>query len=137
MSNAVGKLRDVVEAVDLDPREALQKAFGDVKFQPMHCQVLVATHPGKKFHQGTSILRTDTSLLEARYQGNVFLVIAVGPGAFVDGPGANFYGFRPKVGDWVVARPSDGLEMLVNKLPCRVFDDSNIKGIVDDPEAFW
>lgn len=137
-SNTVGRLRQIIEGEE-DPRAALLKALGDISKQTLlHAQVLVATHPGSKYHAGTkTILRTDRDLMETQFQGSVGLVIGVGPGAFVDAPGAQFYGMKAKVGDWVLYRPSDGMALNIRQVPCRLFEDGNIKMVVDEPGLYW
>lgn len=136
-SNAVGKLRDIVESQE-DPRKALLAQIGDISGQQiLHSQVLVAPYAGSKYHAGTSILRTDKDLQEVQYQGSIGLVIAVGPGAFKDAPGAAFHGMKAKVGDWVLFRPSDGLQLYIREVPCRLFEDVAIKAVVSEPEIYW
>jgi len=136
-SNAIGKLREIIES-EIDVRTALLQQVGDISgLVVMHCQVLVATHPGAKYHPGTKILRTDKDLLESQYQGTVGLVLKCGPGAFVDAPGATFHRQSVKEGDWVLTRPSDGLQLYIRQVPCRLFDDINIKMIVTNPEIYW
>ncbi len=136
-SNAVGKLREIVDA-GLDPKKALIKELGDIERDVvMRCQVLVAIHPGAKYHPGTTILRTDKDLQESQFQGTVGLVVKMGPLAFVDAPGASFGGAEAKIGDWVLTRPADGLSMFINQVPCRLFEDVNILMKVEDPNIYW
>lgn len=137
-SNAVGKLRDIVDAQG-DVRTTLLRELGEIAQEKvLHGQVLVATHPGNKYHPGTHLLRTDKDLLESQYQGTVFLVLAVGPEAFTDNPKlAIRHQIKAEVGDWVLARPSDGMQLLIRQVPCRLFEDANIKMIVTAPEIFW
>lgn len=137
-SNAVGKLREIVDE-EGDPKEVLLRSLGSaVRTDSVtRGQVLVATHPGAKYHAGTKILRTDTDLLEQRFQGSVGLVVKMGPLAFVDAPGASFGGVRAKVSDWVLTRPADGLELFINQVPCRLFEDVNILMVVSNPDSYW
>ncbi len=136
-SNAVGKLREIAEAQG-DQRDVLLRAVGDVsKNIVLHSQVLVATRAGSKYHPGTAILRTDRDMQEQQFQGSIGLVIQVGPGAFIDAPGASFHGMKVNVGDWVLYKPADGLQLFIREVPCRLFEDVSIKMIVDDPEIFW
>lgn len=136
-SNAVGKLSQIIES-ELHPKEGLLSALGDLSQERLlHSQVLVAVHPGTKYHPGTKILRTDRDLQEIQYQASIGLVVKVGPGAFKDAPGAAFHGEKAIVGDWVLTRPADGLQLLINEVPCRIFEDVNIKMVVSDPERYW
>ena len=135
-SNAIGKLRELVET-EGDVRESLFKALGKLDHLVFHAQVLVATNPGEKYHSGTKILRTDKDLQENQFQGSVGMVIALGKGAFVDAPGAKFYGDSLKIGDWVLYRPADGLQLMIRQVPCRLLEDACIKMKVSDPSIYW
>ena len=140
-SNAVGKLSEIVQAVQAggDSKDVLFEQLGDIsKVRVLHGQVLVATHAGTMYHPGTKILRTDKSLQETQFQGSIGLVVRVGPSAFVDAPKIGIeHRDKAEVGDWVLYRPSDGLQLYIREVPCRLFDDSNIKMVVGDPEIFW
>ena len=74
-SNALGKLRDIVEAVSKDgsdPKEALLKELGDIANEKvLHSQVLVGTFAGSMYHPGTTILKTDRALQEDQFQGSI------------------------------------------------------------------
>lgn len=136
-SNAIGKLREIIET-EGDPKDVLIKSIGDLSdVKVLHCQVLVATHPGSKYHPGTRLLRTDKDLAEQRFQGSVGLVLKVGPGAFQDSGPTKFYGETVGPGDWVLVRPADGLETFIQQVPCRLFEDVSIKMKIDDPARFW
>lgn len=136
-SNAIGKLREIIDR-EGDPKESLLRSLGDVTTDMvLHAQVLVATYAGSKFHPGTSLLRTDRDVGEQQFQGSIGLVVKVGPGAFVDAPGASFHGLKAKVGDWVLYRPADGLQLFIREVPCRLFEDVSIKMVVADPTIYW
>lgn len=137
-SNALGKLREIVESAENDPKQAILKAVGDIsKERIQHCQVLVAISPGSKYHPGTRILKSDNAVMEDKWQGKVGLVLAVGPGAYQDTPQVKFYGQSVKPGDWVLTQPSAGLELYIREVPCRLFEDVNIRIVVHDPEIYW
>ncbi len=138
-SNALGKLRELAEA-EGDPRKTILKAVGAIDDEIVfHEQVLVAIRPGSAYHPGTKILRTDRDLQETQFQGSVGLVLKVGPGAFkdIERVGPFFYGQSVGVGDWVLFRPSDGLQLYIREVPCRLFDDKNIKMKISQPEIYW
>jgi hypothetical protein len=137
-SNAIGNLRLIAETGDGDIKKATLKALGNLKKERvLHSQVLVAIWAGTQYHAGTKILKADRALQEAIYQGSIGIVIGMGPGAFKDQPGAKFHGEKIKIGDFVLMRPSDGLQMLVRGVPCRLFEDVNIKMVVSDPDIYW
>jgi hypothetical protein len=137
-SNAVGKLRQIIESQQDDPKKALLDALGDLEHsEVLHAQVLVATHAGSKYHPGTKILRTDRDLQEQQFQGSIGLVVAVGPLAFKDDGPNKFGGRTVEPGDWVLYRAADGLQLYINEVPCRLFEDVNIKMRVQDPTIYW
>jgi co-chaperonin GroES (HSP10) len=74
---------------------------------------------------------------EDRIQSKVGLVVKMGPDALEDSSGTWFKGMNIKVGDWVVFRPSDGWSITVNKVLCRMIDDTNIRGRVAHPDQVW
>lgn len=55
-----------------------------------------------------SIVASEQTKKEDLYQGKVGLVIKLGSHAFVDDGDMKYHDFRPKVGDWVQFRASDG-----------------------------
>ena len=67
-SNAVGKLRDIVEAVsngNVSPKAAIHKELGNIADEKvLHSQVLVVTYVGSMYHAGTKIFKTDKALQE-------------------------------------------------------------------------
>lgn len=139
-TNATTTVRDIAEAsVQRDPgssRKALLKAIGEFDFKPFHNQVLCAGYIQPSRTAGGIIL-TDRTREEDIYQGSIGLVIAVGPGAFKDDKIAQFHGIELKLHEWVLYRPSDGLGMYINGVPCRLFQDTHILGRLTNPDDFW
>src|SRR6185295_8344529 len=129
-------LREVSEASLRDPSRAILDRVGDLSnIEVFHNQVLAATFiappiimKGPK-GEDVTIHRTDKSQLEDRFQGKAFLVLKTGPLAFEDDKVAKFGGMKVEPGDWIMARPGDGLEFFLGDgkegLPCRLFDDIN------------
>lgn len=137
-------LAEIAKAVtEKGPKEALLDALGDMSwYEVFHNQVLLATYvrPDKI----GSILTTDRTKAEDRFQGCVGLVLRVGPGAFVDEGHVHFYGITINVGDWVIFRPSDAVEQFVRKrgtindgMSVRLIEDQKIKGRVSDPAMIY
>jgi hypothetical protein len=144
------KLREISEASVKDPRQALIDAVGDTSgIEVFHNLVLIATYvaPPKilKGPQGEDVpfYLTDRGQQEDRFQGKCGLVLKMGPLAFKDDGVVKFGGVDLKVGDWVLVRPSDGLEMFkvdATKMAgtsCRLFEDAHIKGRLADPALVW
>ena len=135
------KLRDI--AAQADPKKALLDAVGDMTgIEIFHNQVLVATYLGTETTAGGIIL-PEQSLKEARFQGKAALVLSVGPLAFKDDAVAKFGGVEVKPGDWVMVRPSDGLEFFKTVrtssegVSCRLFEDVHIKARLADPALIY
>lgn len=74
---------------------------------------------------------------EDKWQGKVGLIVKVGSSAFDDPDGKWFKGLAAKVGDWIVFRPSDGWQLSVNEIPCRLIDDVNVRAIIPTPDLVW
>lgn len=136
---ARAKLRELASADD--PKEAILNELGDLDgLELFHNQVMVATYIRPEKTSG-GIFLPDKTLAEDRFQGKVGLVVKLGPLAFVDDAVAKFGDKKLNVGDWVFYRASDGMEMFsVDKtggVPCRIFEDTQIKGRVSDPAMLW
>lgn len=137
-SNAIGKMRTIAESSS-DPKQALIDALGKTAlkdFTVLHSQVLCVTYVRPAKTKG-GIFMPDKVVEEDRWQGNVGLVIAVGPGAFVDDAVAKFHGQTVKPGDWVMYQAADGISMNINEVPCRLFQDTRILMKVTDPEIYY
>ncbi|SRR5258708_7460660 len=136
-------LRDIAQAAQRDPKQALLDAVGDLAdIEVFHNLVLVATYIEPEKTAGGIIL-TDKTLAEGRFQGKAALVLKRGPLAFVDDGHIKFGGVTVEPGDWVLVRPSEGLEMFKGAAGARegasvrLFEDSHIKGRVKDPSAIY
>lgn len=135
-SNVMGKMRLLAES-KLDAKSALFKELGDLSgVEVLHSQVLVAIKVEDAKTQG-GIIIPDGSLRESQFQCTTGLVIALGPGAFKDGPIAEFHGIRLQLHQWILFNSSDGLQMLIRGVPCRLFEDVQIKMRIADTSLFW
>jgi len=134
-SNAMRKMREIAEA-STDPKKAIMSALGKHNTYVFHSQVLVAQYIRPAKTKG-GIFMPDKIIEEDRFQGNVFLVVAMGKGAFKDDNIAKFNGDKLKVGDWVMAIPADGNALFINEVPCRIFSDTRILMKVEDPEIYY
>ena len=138
-------LRAIAQAANADPKKALLDSAGPmVDYEVFHNLILVATYvPSEKTKGG--IILADRSLAENRFQGKMGLVLKCGPLAFKDDSVAKFGGVEVEVGDWVLYRPSDGIELFIKDhmglandgLACRLIEDSLIKGRVTDPSLIY
>ena len=74
---------------------------------------------------------------EYKNQGKVGLVLKKGPKAFVDPENKWFEGVTVDLDEWIVFRPSDGWQITVNRVLCRILDDVDIRGRIDHPDRVW
>lgn len=122
---------------DSDPKDKLKKTVGDVsKVEIFNNQLLVAVYlrPEKT---KSGIYMPDSHRDEDRHQSKVGLVLKKGPNAFVDDTNVWFKDVNVEIGDWIVFRPSDGWQITVNGVLCRILDDTYIKGRIDQPDRVW
>lgn len=121
----------------VDPKKKLLDELGDLsKIEIFNNQILVAVYirPQKT---KSGIYLTDKTTEEDRYQSKVGLVIKKGSTAFVDEAGNWFKDVDINVNDWIVFRPSDGWNITVNHVLCRILDDITVRGRVDHPDRVW
>ena len=122
---------------DVDPAQELLSKIGDLSdIELMHNNILVAVYirPEKT---ASGIHLPDTNRKEDEYQGKVGLVVKQGPLAFKDDKNFQWGGQSLKTGDWVCFRVSDGWQMKVNGVLCRVFEEVHIRGKLAAPDAIW
>ena len=130
---------------EVDPREEILRKVGDLSgVDVFGSDVLVAIYKRpEKTRSG--IILADTTRDEDRFQGKVFLVLKLGPTAYLDDEGNKFRNI--KEGDWVVARASDGWAVTLNSavgvttrdaaIDCRIITDINIRMRVESPDAIY
>lgn len=122
---------------DEDPRDKLLKQLGDISdIEIFNNQVLLAVYirPEKT---KSGIYLTDAMKDEDKYQGKVGLLVKSGPAAFTD-DGEWFSGLEFREGsDWLLFRPSEGWQLNVNGVLCRLFQDVDIKGRISHPDKVF
>lgn len=132
---------DVVH--EKDPRQAILDKIGIVpEGIVMFSRILVAIYePPMITKTAGGIILTDQMTDEDRqeflFQGKASLVVAVGPQAYVDDETTKFHGAKVEVGDWVWSRPSDGISVEINEVPCRVLTERDIIGKLPHPDMVW
>ena len=144
----------MVMSHDVDPREELASALGSLDdFEVCNNQILVAVYQrggkdGAEKKTLGGIIIPGKSLDEDRFQSKVGLIVKMGPSAFDDENGVWFKGIKFGIGDWVVYRASDGwnIELVgapprvnnqVNKILCRLMDDTAVRARIKHPDAVW
>lgn len=122
---------------DVDPKqELLGKLPTDGVITTFHNQVLVAIYIRPKVTAG-GIHITDETRKEDEYQGKVGLVIDKGPLAFKDDGRNQFHGQDVEIGEWIVFRASDGFQLHVGDVLCRVLQDVDLKARVSSPDLVF
>jgi len=120
-----------------DPAEAITKELGNIDdIEIFHNQVLAAIYLRPEQTIGKIIIPEQTRA-EDKYQGKVGLIIKKGADAFIDDTGKWFKGVKLDIGDWIVFRPSDGWQLTVHGILCRILDDTDIRGRVPAPDSVW
>lgn len=120
-----------------DPKEVLLGQIGDLsRLEVFNMQVLVAVYIRPEKTKGGLFL-SDRARDEDRYQSKVGLILKKGPTAFVDKDGEWFSGLEIKEGDWIVFRPSDGWNVTVNGVLCRMLDDVSVRARIAHPDQVW
>lgn len=107
-----------------DPKQVILDQLGDLSsLDLMFNNILVAVYQRAKTAERTKggIFLPDKTKEEDKWQGNVGLVVAMGPKAYKDDEVTKFEGERVDIGDWVWFRPAEGTLCVVNKVLCRVF----------------
>ena len=78
----------------------------------------------------------DISKIEM-FNTKVGLVLANGHSAFEESDGKWFDGKDIKAGDWLFFRPSDGWNITINGVLCRILDDTSFRGRIAHPDQVW
>ena len=129
----------------IDPRKEILDKVGDLQgVDVFGSDVLVAIYRRPEKTK-SGIILADSTREEDKYQGKVFLILKMGPLAFVDEDGNRFRDI--KEGDWVVARTSDGWAVTLNSsqgfttresaIGCRIITDINIRLRVLSPDLIY
>lgn len=134
-SNAMQKMRAISQST-LSEIDRHLSELGEFDGEVLHSQVLCMTYTQPAKTSG-GILLPNSAIQEDRFQGKIALVIAMGPGAFKDDAVAQFHGVTIQPHDWVLVRPSDGMEMFYNGCTLRLFQDVDIRMRIADPSQFW
>ena len=122
---------------DIDPRKTIHDEMGDISdVELFHNQVLAAIYVRPEKTKG-GLYRTNSLRDEDKWQGKVGLIVKAGPDAFKDETGRWFNGVNINVGDWIYFRPSDGWQLTIHGVLCRILDDTDVRGRIPAPDAVW
>ncbi len=99
-------------------------------------RVLVAVHVEPEKSKG-GILMPQKRIDESRYQGKAALVLKMGPTAFKYDGAYPWEGRVPEIGEWVFHRVSDGWDLDLKGVACRLIESDMVMGIVADPMLIY
>ena len=121
----------------VDPKTTLLKEIGDLsKIEIFNNQILVGVYVRPEKTKSGLFLAPSTRE-EDKWQGKVGLVLKQGANAFVDDKGKWFKDVKISNGDWLIFRPSDGWQITVNNVLCRILEDVDVRGRIDHPDTAW
>jgi co-chaperonin GroES (HSP10) len=129
---------------DIDPREEILNKVGDLSGVEVFGNDILCAIYQRPTKTKSGIILSDKTVSEDLWQGKVFLVLKMGPTAFVDEDGNKFRDIAE--GDWVVGRSSDGWAVQFNSsslssskdvVPCRIISDLNIRLRVSAPDIVY
>ena len=122
---------------DVDPKKKLSDEIGDLSsVELFNNQILVAVYIRPQVTK-SGIHLSDRTTDEDRHQSKVGLLIKKGPTAFQDTTGEWFAGEEFNLNDWLVFRPSDGWNITVHGVLCRILSDTQVKGRIEAPDQVW
>ena len=124
-----------------DTKSATLEAIGSkalAAYELFEDDVLLATYIAPEKSVG-GIIRPGRNIDEDRFQGKCGLLLKVGPTAFKYNRSSEraFEGTKPALMSWVVYRPSDGWEISLNGVSCRLIRANMLRGMVSDPSVVW
>ncbi len=124
---------------EADPRQKLLESIGDISgIEVFNNQILMAVYqrPRESKTKG-GLYVPGVTVEEDKWQSKVGLLLKKGPSAFVD-DGEWFAGqaFEEKH-DWLIFRPSDGWNITINGVLCRMAEDVQIRGRTEDCDAVF
>lgn len=122
---------------ETDPKQQILDALGDLsQIELFNNQVLCAVYI-RPSRTKSGIYLSDKTVDEDRFQGKVGLLVGMGPSAFQDDSGQWFDRATFSLHDWLVFRPSDGWNITINGVLCRILSDTQIKMRISAPDVAW
>ena len=122
---------------DIDPKQKILEAIGDLSnVEILNNQILCAVYV-RPTKTKSGLYLADQTTAEDRFQGKVGLLIGMGPSAFQDESGQWFADSSFKLHDWLVFRPSDGWNVTINGVLCRMLSDTQVKMRIPAPDVVW
>jgi co-chaperonin GroES (HSP10) len=120
-----------------DPKDVVLEKVGDISGITVMNSLVLLGHYERPTRTASGLHLPDSTKEEEQYQGTAYVVLKKGPLAFQDTDQIKFHSQNVEVGDWVMAKTSDGMQMKVNKHPCRLISDTLIRMKIDNPDRIW
>ena len=122
---------------EVDPVQKILTDIGDLStVQLFNNEVLVGIYLRPEKTKSGFFL-TDQHRDEDRFQSKVGLLLKAGPNAFEPNAESWFEGESFNLNDWLVFRASDGWQITVHGVLCRVLKDVQVKMRVTNPDEAW
>ena len=128
---------------DVDPKKEIMDRMAPFldEIKVMGEDVLLGVYVRPKVTSG-GIHLTDNCRQEDEYQGLACLILKMGDLAFVEDENHVYGNNKPKVGDWVAVRKSEGFSFKIGissseVQPCRLMRESGIRLIISEPDIVW
>jgi co-chaperonin GroES (HSP10) len=122
---------------ETDPKQKILEEIGDLSnIEILNNQILCAVYV-RPTKTKSGLYLADQTTAEDRFQGKVGLLIGMGPSAFQDESGQWFADSSFKLHDWLVFRPSDGWNVTINGVLCRMLSDTQVKMRIPAPDVVW
>lgn len=121
----------------VDPVEKIVTEIGDLStVELFNNEILVGVYLRPE-QTKSGLFMTDQNRDEDRHQSKVGLLLKTGPKAFQPNAEGWFEGEKFNLNDWLIFRPSDGWQITIHGVLCRVLKDVQIKMRVKTPDEAW
>lgn len=120
-----------------DPKSKILSDIGDLSsIELFNNDILVAVYirPAKT---KSGIYLSDQYVSEDQFQSKVGLLLKTGPKAFEENDEGWFEGDKFNLNNWLVFRPSDGWNINIHGVLCRVLKDGQVRMRVQKPDEVW
>jgi hypothetical protein len=122
---------------EIDPAEKILAEIGDLSTVKLfNNEILVGIYLRPE-RTKSGLFMTDENRSEDRHQSKVGLLLKAGPKAFEPNAEGWFEGEEFNLNDWLVFRPSDGWQITIHGVLCRVLKDVQVKMRVQAPDEAW
>lgn len=122
---------------DVDPKQKILTEIGDLsEIELFNNDILLGVYirPQKT---KSGLYLSEKYVDEDRFQSKVGLFLKAGPNAFEPNEEGWFKGVKFNLNDWLVFRPSDGWNINVHGVLCRIIKDVQVKARIQKPDQVW